>query len=93
MPVASGPHQGQTRPDSVSVGTRYPLSYGIDLTCFCSFQAASQTRDKSVLTEAGVGKVIDELRTQFDFVLCDSPAGIEQGLFEKDEIGACWFLI
>ena len=31
------------------------------------------------LTEEGVGKVIAELRTRFDWVLCDSPAGIERG--------------
>lgn len=41
--------------------------------------AASQTRDKTVLTEEGVQKVLDELTAQFDFVVCDSPAGIEMG--------------
>jgi septum site-determining protein MinD len=40
---------------------------------------ASQTRDKDALTEEGVGKVVDDLRTKFDWVLCDSPAGIERG--------------
>ncbi len=40
---------------------------------------ASQTRDKDALTEAGVGKVIDELRATFDWIICDSPAGIERG--------------
>lgn len=40
---------------------------------------ASQTRDKDALTEAGVGKVIDELRESFDWIICDSPAGIEKG--------------
>lgn len=40
---------------------------------------ASQTRDKDALTEEGVGKVIAELREQFDWVICDSPAGIERG--------------
>jgi septum site-determining protein MinD len=40
---------------------------------------ASQTRDKDALTEAGVGKVIDELREKFDWIICDSPAGIEKG--------------
>jgi len=40
---------------------------------------ASQTRDKDALTEEGVGKVIDDLRTKFDWILCDSPAGIERG--------------
>jgi septum site-determining protein MinD len=40
---------------------------------------ASQTRDKDALTEEGVAKVIEELREKFDYVLCDSPAGIERG--------------
>lgn len=40
---------------------------------------ASQTRDKDALSEEGVGKVIAELREKFDYVLCDSPAGIERG--------------
>jgi septum site-determining protein MinD len=41
--------------------------------------AASQTRDKDALTEEGVAKVIAELRPKFDWVICDSPAGIERG--------------
>lgn len=42
--------------------------------------AASQTRDKDALTQDGVGRVIDELRAEaFDFIVCDSPAGIEKG--------------
>lgn len=41
--------------------------------------AASQTRDKEVLTKEGVGKIIDELKTGFDYIICDSPAGIERG--------------
>ncbi len=40
---------------------------------------ASQTRDKDALTEDGVARVIAELRTRFDWILCDSPAGIERG--------------
>src|ERR1700744_3020312 len=40
---------------------------------------ASQTRDKDALTEEGVGRVIDELREKFDWIVCDSPAGIEKG--------------
>ena len=41
---------------------------------------ASQTRDKDALTREGVEKVLNELNTlNFDFVLCDSPAGIETG--------------
>nr|WP_314265835.1 septum site-determining protein MinD [uncultured Moellerella sp.] len=41
---------------------------------------ASQTRDKDALTREGVEKVLDELeKLNFDFVICDSPAGIESG--------------
>jgi septum site-determining protein MinD len=40
---------------------------------------ASQTRDKDALTEEGVGRVIAELRDKYDWVICDSPAGIERG--------------
>lgn len=41
---------------------------------------ASQTKDKDALTEEGVEKVIKELETMgFDYVVCDSPAGIERG--------------
>jgi len=40
---------------------------------------ASQTRDKDALTEDGVAKVISELRSKFDWIVCDSPAGIERG--------------
>src|SRR3981081_3520888 len=40
---------------------------------------ASQTRDKDALTEEGVAKVIKELRSKFDWIICDSPAGIERG--------------
>ena len=40
---------------------------------------ASQTRDKDALTEEGVERVINELRSRFDWVICDSPAGIERG--------------
>src|SRR6201999_2777443 len=40
---------------------------------------ASQTRDKDALTEEGVGRVISELRETHDWILCDSPAGIERG--------------
>jgi septum site-determining protein MinD len=40
---------------------------------------ASQTRDKDALTTDGVATVIAELRQRFDWVICDSPAGIERG--------------
>jgi septum site-determining protein MinD len=42
--------------------------------------AASQTRDKDALTAEGVRRVLDELIADgFDYILCDSPAGIEKG--------------
>jgi len=44
-----------------------------------SLLPASQTRDKDALTEEGVGCVIAKLRDSFDWVICDSPAGIEKG--------------
>jgi septum site-determining protein MinD len=52
--------------------------------------AASQTRDKDALTKEGVGKVIDDLKADgFDYIVCDSPAGIEKGaqlaLYYADE--------
>jgi len=40
---------------------------------------ASQTRDKDALTEAGVEKVLNQLKQDFDYIICDSPAGIETG--------------
>jgi septum site-determining protein MinD len=44
--------------------------------------AASQTRDKDALTQDGVQRVLEELAADgFDFVICDSPAGIEKGAF------------
>ncbi|CAK0768869.1 Z-ring positioning protein MinD [uncultured Gammaproteobacteria bacterium] len=39
----------------------------------------SQTRDKDALTKEGVEKVMEELRKEFEFIICDSPAGIERG--------------
>lgn len=42
--------------------------------------AASQTRDKEALTQEGVKKVLDDLSAMdFEFIICDSPAGIESG--------------
>ncbi|GJM07195.1 MAG: site-determining protein [marine bacterium B5-7] len=42
---------------------------------------ASQTRDKDALTQEGVEKVLAELDKDFDYIVCDSPAGIEKGAF------------
>jgi septum site-determining protein MinD len=44
-----------------------------------SLLPASQTRDKDALTPEGVERVINELREKFDWIVCDSPAGIERG--------------
>ena len=44
-----------------------------------SLLPASQTRDKDALTDEGVARVMNELREKFDWVICDSPAGIERG--------------
>lgn len=41
---------------------------------------ASQTRDKDALTKEGVAKVLEDLAEMgYDFIVCDSPAGIESG--------------
>lgn len=40
---------------------------------------ASQTRDKDALTMEGVAAVFEELKKTFDYIVCDSPAGIERG--------------
>jgi len=52
-----------------------------DRTCENLFiLPASQTRDKDALTEEGVEKVIKDLEHMaFDYIICDSPAGIERG--------------
>jgi septum site-determining protein MinD len=40
---------------------------------------ASQTRDKDALSQEGVERVLNELSETFDYIVCDSPAGIERG--------------
>lgn len=40
---------------------------------------ASQTRDKDALSMEGVEQILNELRNEFDYIVCDSPAGIEKG--------------
>src|SRR4051812_9418916 len=44
-----------------------------------SLLAASQTRDKDALSAEGIARVMVDLREKFDWVICDSPAGIERG--------------
>ncbi|MDO4222466.1 MAG: septum site-determining protein MinD [Acinetobacter sp.] len=50
---------------------------------------ASQTRDKDALTDEGVERIMNELSEQFDYIVCDSPAGIERGallaMYHADE--------
>ncbi|WDZ95619.1 septum site-determining protein MinD [Herbaspirillum sp. WKF16] len=41
---------------------------------------ASQTRDKDALSEEGVERVLEDLaKMDFEYIICDSPAGIEHG--------------
>ena len=44
-----------------------------------SILPASQTRDKDALTLEGVQKVLDEMKKTYEYIICDSPAGIEKG--------------
>ena len=44
-----------------------------------SILPASQTRDKEALSLEGVEKILDQLSKDFDYIVCDSPAGIEHG--------------
>lgn len=50
---------------------------------------ASQTRDKDALSQEGVGEILEALQKDFDYIICDSPAGIEHGalmaLYYADE--------
>lgn len=58
-----------------------------------SVLAASQTKDKTILTEEKVGEMLDELRKHFEYIVCDSPAGIESGarhaMYFADEAIIC----
>ena len=42
---------------------------------------ASQTRDKQLLTKHGLEGLMSELSREFEFVICDSPAGLDQGAY------------
>ncbi|MBT4885080.1 MAG: septum site-determining protein MinD [Legionellales bacterium] len=50
---------------------------------------ASQTRDKDALTDDGIENIINQLKEEFDYIICDSPAGIEKGamcaMFHADQ--------
>ena len=49
--------------------------------------AAAQTRDKTAVTEEQLKNICEELKKDFDFILVDCPAGIEQG-FQNAVAGA-----
>ncbi len=42
---------------------------------------ASQTKDKDALTQEGVEGILNGLKETFDYIICDSPAGIERGAY------------
>ncbi len=44
-----------------------------------SILPASQTRDKDALSQEGVGQILHHLGEEYDYIVCDSPAGIEKG--------------
>lgn len=48
---------------------------------------AAQTRDKNCITPGQMVKLIDNLKNQFDYIILDCPAGIEQG-FQNAIAGA-----
>jgi len=58
-----------------------------------SILAASQTKDKTILTEEGVSHILSQLREQFEYIICDSPAGLESGarhaMYYADEAIMC----
>ena len=49
--------------------------------------AAAQTRDKTAVTQEELKGICEELQKDFDFILVDCPAGIEQG-FQNAVAGA-----
>lgn len=52
-----------------------------------SLLPASQTKDKSVITRDGMLEIVTELKKEYDYILIDCPAGIEQG-FQNAIAGA-----
>lgn len=52
-----------------------------------SLLPAAQTTDKTAVTREGMLEIIEELKSEFDYVLIDCPAGIEQG-FQNAVAGA-----
>lgn len=54
---------------------------------FLSLLPAAQTSDKSAVTGDGMKKIVDELKQDYDYIIIDCPAGIEQG-FQSAVAGA-----
>src|SRR5699024_1807296 len=54
---------------------------------FLSLLPAAQTSDKSAITEDGMKDIINELKQEYDYIIIDCPAGIEQG-FQNAVAGA-----
>lgn len=54
---------------------------------FLSLLPAAQTSDKSAVTGEGMKKIVDELKQDYDYIIIDCPAGIEQG-FQSAVAGA-----
>ncbi|MEG0772349.1 septum site-determining protein MinD [Clostridium sp.] len=52
----------------------------------------AQTRDKNDVEINEMLKIVNELKLEFDYVIIDCPAGIEQG-FENAVVGADWAII
>lgn len=46
---------------------------------YLSLLPAAQTSDKSAVTPEGMREIITELKTEYDYIIIDCPAGIEQG--------------
>ena len=53
---------------------------------------AAQTRDKSAITETQMKELVNKLKEEFDYILIDCPAGIEQG-FKNAIVGADQLLL
>lgn len=54
---------------------------------FLSLLPAAQTTDKSAVTSEGMASIITELKREYDYIIIDCPAGIEQG-FQSAIAGA-----
>src|SRR5699024_1761416 len=54
---------------------------------YLSLLLAAQTSDKSEVTEEGMENIIIELKQEYDYIIIDCPAGIEQG-FQNAIAGA-----